>query len=338
MISILRLWLCYGLIMAFPMLVGKTYAAGPLLVAYGGHNETMAPLWVGIEKGLFRKYGVDPRVLQTRSGPIMMATLTSGEVPLVWAAPSSAINASVSGFKLTCFAAGNNRIPRELVVRKGIESLEDLRGKSFGVQSIGGGFWLSTMGALEALGIDPDKYKLNMRVLGDTGTVTQALVTGNVDAMVVPYSYADMAKRAGARSLADLGTVNMVFQLTVMCAPKDSASVNNETMTHLAKGLIDALVFILDPANKRDVSEALRKNLRLSKAEDIEAAYKVARLQMPNLDIAPNLNAWKLFQRLLTRVNPKVQEADLEQIITGSVVQSLEASGFLPEMRKKLPR
>ena len=334
----LRALMCTSLFLAFPLLVEKTHAAGPLLIAYGGHNETMAPLWVGIEKGIFRKYGVDPRVLQTRSGPIMMATLASGGVPLVWAAPSSALNSSVSGFKLTCFAAGNNRIPRELIVRKGIDSLEDLRGKSFGVQSIGGGFWLSTMGALEALKIDPDKYKLNMRVLGDTGTVTQALVTGNVDAMVVPYSYADMAKRAGARSLADIGTVNMVFQLTVMCAPKESTAVNHAAMVNLTKGIVDSLVFILDPANKRDVVEALRKNLRLSKDEDIEAAYKVARLQMPNLDIAPNLEAWRLFKRLLARVNPKVQEADLEQIITGSVVQNLEASGFLPEMRKKLPR
>jgi NitT/TauT family transport system substrate-binding protein len=313
-------------------------AAGPLLIAYGGHNETMMPIWVGIEKGLFRKYGVDPRALQTRSGPIMMATLASGGVPLVWAAPSSAINASVSGFKLTCFAAGNNRIPRELIVRKGIDSVEDLRGKSFGVQSIGGGFWLSTMGALEALRIDPDKYKLNMRVLGDTATVTQALITGNVDAMVVPYSYADMAKRAGARSLADVGTVNMVFQLTVMCAPKESPAINAETMINLTKGIIDSLVFILDPANKRDVAEVLTKNLRLDKQEDIEAAYKVARLQMPNLDVAPNLEAWKIFKRLLTRVNPKVQDADLEQIITGSIVKHLEESGFMAEMRKKLPR
>jgi hypothetical protein len=32
-------------------------------------------------------------------------------------------------------------------------------------------------------------------------------------------------------------------------------------------------------------------------------------------------------------VNPKVQEADLEQIITGSVVRDLEESGFLPDMR-----
>ena len=212
----------------------------PLLIAYGGHNETMVPMWVGIEKGMFRKYGVDPSVLQTRSGPIMMATLASGGVPLVWAAPSSALNSSVSGFKLTCFAAGNNRIPRELIVRKGIESLEDLRGKSFGVQSIGGGFWLSTMGSSGGARIDADKYKLNMRVLGDTGTVTQALVTGNIDAMVVPYSYADMAKRAGARSLADVGTVNMVFQLTVMCAPKDSAAVNHETMINLTKGVIES--------------------------------------------------------------------------------------------------
>lgn len=333
-----RFLIACGLFLASLLPVTNALAAAPLLIAYGGHNETMIPLWVGIEKGIFRKYGVDPRVLQTRSGPIMMATMVSGGVPLVWAAPSSALNSSVSGFKLTCFAAGNNRIPRELIVRKGIDSLEDLRGKSFGVQSIGGGFWLSTMGALEALKIDPDKYKLNMRVLGDTGTVTQALVTGNVDAMVVPYSYADMAKRAGARSLADVGTVNMVFQLTVMCAPKDSAAINHETMVNLTKGIVDSLVFILDPANKRDVAEALKKNLRLSKDEDIEAAYKVARLQMPNLDVAPNLEAWRLFKRLVVRVNPKVQEADLDQIITGSVVQNLEASGFMAEMRKKLPR
>jgi hypothetical protein len=109
-------------------------------------------------------------------------------------------------------------------------------------------------------------------------------------------------------------------------------------MVGLAKGIVESLVFILEPANKRDVSETLKKNLRLTKDEDIEAAYKVARLQMPNLDISPNLEAWRLFKRLLLRVNPKVQEADLEQIITSSVVQNLEASGFLPDMRKKLPR
>ena len=84
--------------------------------------------------------------------------------------------------------------------------------------------------------------------------------------------------------------------------------------------------------------ESLKKNLRMSKAEDIEASYNVSRLQMPDLDVAPNLAAWRTYRKIIARVNPKVQDADLEQIITGSVVRNLEGSGFLPEMRKRLAR
>jgi ABC-type nitrate/sulfonate/bicarbonate transport system substrate-binding protein len=314
---------------------GSAHAAGSLLIAYGGHNETMAPLWVGVEKGTFRKHGVDPRVLQTRSGPIMMATLASGGAPLVWAAPSSALSATVGGMKVGCFAVGSNKMPRELIVRKGIESLEDLRGKTFGVQSIGGGFWLSTMVALEGLGLDPEKHKLNMRVIGDTTTVTQALISGNVDAAVVPYSFADMAKRAGARSLADLGTVKITYQATALCHQRDSGVVSAEAMVSLTKGLVEGLLYIQDPSHKREVMEVLKKNLRLSKDEDVEASYRVSRQQMPSLDIGPNLDVWRLIRRIVSRVNPKVQEVDLGQLIVHGAVRNLEESGFLPEMRKK---
>jgi len=316
------------------------YAAAPtpMLAAYGGHNETMVPIWVGAEKGLFRKYGIDLRALQTRSGPIMMATLASGGTPLVWAAPSSALSTTASGLKLGCFAVGNHRVPRELVVRQGIESIEDLRGKSFGVQSIGGGFWISTMVVLDAMGIDPDKYKLNMRVIGDTGTVTQALITGNVDAMVVPYSYADVAKRAGAKALADAGKLNVTYQATVMCAQKDSKTVSNDTMIALTKGIVDALAYILEPANKREVGEVLKKHLRLSKDEDVEASYRVSRLQMPDLEVAPNLEAWRTVKRLIAKVNPKVADVDLEQVINTGPAHYLETSGFMAEMRRKLPK
>jgi ABC-type nitrate/sulfonate/bicarbonate transport system substrate-binding protein len=338
MMLVLRLLFSGTLFIVFLLFAVKAPAAGPLLIAYGGYNETMAPLWVGIERGLFRKYGADASVLQTRSGQIMMATLASGGAPLVWAAPSSALNSTASGMKLGCFAAGNNKLPRELVVRKGIDSLEELRGKTFGVQSIGGGAWLSTMVALDAIGLDPDKHKLNVRVIGDTGTQTQALVSGNIDAAILPYSYSEMAKRAGARSLVDAGALKLTYQATVMCALKESSAVTAETMIALTKGLIESLIYILEPANRREVAAVLKKNLRLSKDEDADAAARVARLQMPNLDVALNVDAWKTVRRLVTRINPKVQEVDLDQVIVTSVVQNLEASGFLPEMRKKIPR
>jgi hypothetical protein len=138
--------------------------------------------------------------------------------------------------------------------------------------------------------------------------------------------------------LADAGASKVVYQGTVFCARKDSNAVSGELMNDLTKGLVESLVYILDPARKRDVMEVLKKNLRMSSEEDVESSYNVTRLQMPNLDIVPNLEAWKTYRRIIARVNPKVQEADLEQIITTSVAKSLEESGFLPEMRKKLPR
>ena len=81
--------------------------------------------------------------------------------------------------------------------------------------------------------------------------------------------------------------------------------------------------------------EVLKKNLRLSKEEDIEASYKVTRQQMPSLDVAPSPDVWRLIQRIVSRINPKVQEVDLDQLIVTSAVRNLEESGFLPEMRKK---
>jgi ABC-type nitrate/sulfonate/bicarbonate transport system substrate-binding protein len=213
-----------------------------------------------------------------------------------------------------------------------------LRGKTFGVQSIGGGAWLSTMVALDALGLDPDKYKLNVRIIGDTGTQTQAIVSGNIDAAVLPYSYGEIAKRSGARSLADAGALKVVYQATVMCSLKDSSIVHTETMTALVKGLIESLIYILEPGNKRDVAAVLKKNLRLSKEEDGEAAARVAQLQMPNVEVGLNLDAWKTVRRLVARINPKVQEVDLDQVMVTSITQNLEASGFMAEIRKRLPR
>ena len=172
-----------------------------VLVAYGGHSESVAHMWVGIERGSFKKYGLDVQMLQVRSGPLIMATLASGSVHVIWTAPSSVLSAVSGGLKLSCVASTTNNLPRELVVQKEIKSFDELRGKVFGVQSLGGGLWLQTMVVLEQFGIDPDGYQLKMRVIGDIPTVTQALMSGNVDAAVLPYSFGDMAKRAGLHSL-----------------------------------------------------------------------------------------------------------------------------------------
>ena len=78
---------------AAPVVEAQTSA--PILVAYAGQNETVGPMWVGIEKGTFRKYGLDVRMVQLRNGALSMATLSSGQVQYNYGSPGNALSAAV---------------------------------------------------------------------------------------------------------------------------------------------------------------------------------------------------------------------------------------------------
>jgi ABC-type nitrate/sulfonate/bicarbonate transport system substrate-binding protein len=306
----------------------------PILVAYAGQNETVGPMWVGVEKGTFRKYGLDVRMVQLRNGSLSMATLATGQVQYNYGSPSNALSGAAGGMSLQCVASPVHKIPRELVARKEIRTIEALRGRSFGVQSIGGGFWLQTMIALNGLGIDPEKFDLKMRVLGDTATVTQALGSGGVDATVIPYSFSEAAKRAGANALADVGKINVPYQGTTLCFLKDTPSAAADQIQRLLKGLVDSVLLIHDPGSKAEVIEILRRAFRFPRPEDAEASYNVL-TAMTTIEIMPDPAAWKLVQRIVAKINPKVAQVDLNHLINPAFVRALEETGFLPVARKK---
>ena len=47
-------------------------AQDKLLISYGGHNETVGPMWVAVDKGIFKRYSLDVNMLQVRNGQISL--------------------------------------------------------------------------------------------------------------------------------------------------------------------------------------------------------------------------------------------------------------------------
>jgi ABC-type nitrate/sulfonate/bicarbonate transport system substrate-binding protein len=78
------LWtICVSISIIFYFLsVAPSGADEVVLMAYGGHNETIGPYWVAIDRGLYQKHGIDARLLQVRNAQISLAALVSGEVPI----------------------------------------------------------------------------------------------------------------------------------------------------------------------------------------------------------------------------------------------------------------
>ena len=306
-----------------------------VLMAYGGHNETIGPYWVAIDRGLYQKHGIDARLLQVRNAQISLAALVSGEVPIFLPSVANVLSGVSAGAKIACVAFPIKGISRELVVRKDIESLAALRGKTIGVQSIGGGFWLQTMMVLDGVGVDPDKIGMKMRVIGEEPTIVQALLSANIDAAVVTLPSAAVAKRSGMRALVNSTELRIPLQTVGICGKTERFIGSSDLMTRLTKGLIDAVVYILDPRNKREVAEIMKKHLRLNTDEDAETSYHSLR-SIASLDIAPDPAAWKNVQRFIARVNPKAGLVDVNESINTSLVRALEDNGYLAEARKKV--
>jgi ABC-type nitrate/sulfonate/bicarbonate transport system substrate-binding protein len=306
-----------------------------VFMSYGGHNETIGPYWVAVDRGLYQKHGIDARLLQVRNAQISLTALVSGEVPIFLPSIANVLSGVTAGAKIACIAFPIKGVSRELVVRKDIDSLAALRGRTIGVQSIGGGFWLQTMMLLDAVGVDPDKIGMKMRVVGEEATIVQALVSGNIDAAVVTLPSAQVAKRGGARTLVTTTDLRIALQTVGLCGRNERIANSPELMIRLAKGMVDGIVHILEPRNKKEVAAVLKKHLRLSADEDAETSYNSLRTIL-SLDIAPDLAAFKNVQRIAARVNPKIAQVDVNDAINLSVVKTLEDSGYLSEARKRV--
>lgn len=304
-------------------------------VSYGGFNETATSMWVGIERGMFKKYGIDAQMVQVRNGALSVATLVAKEVEAVWPAQSTILSTVSGGIKLTCIGGPVNKIARNLMVRKEIRSAEDLRGKTVGVQSIGGGLWLQTMIILDHLGVDPDKYGIKVRVIGDEATLAQAMITNNIDFGVITYGLSETLYPHGFKALVDAGEIAAPYQGPEVCGLKESVAGRHEFYQRVSKGLAEAVAYILDDNNKAEVTKVLQRNLRLSRNDVLEGSYKVLR-KITTLDMAPNVAAFKSVQRIVARINPNIAKVDLDQVIDTSFVRQLESSGFLAELRKKI--
>ena len=166
-------------------------------IAHGAFSEKIAVMWLGAEQGIFRKHGVNVEVIAIRSGPQTMAALASGDIQIAYTIPGSVVSAAASGMDVAFFGGIINLAEGDFMGGKTIRSPQDLKGKRLGVQSIGGGTWSNSMLAIEYLGLEPNRDKITVLVVGDTPVLAQSLSAGLIEAAYLTYGYSKPLKEKG---------------------------------------------------------------------------------------------------------------------------------------------
>jgi ABC-type nitrate/sulfonate/bicarbonate transport system substrate-binding protein len=313
-------------------------AAKPkVVIAHAAMNFRVAPLWVAQDQGFFAKYGIDSEIIYMRGGPTLFSGMLSGDIQIGWTA--SAIIAPIAeGADFVIVAGFNNRVTDDLVVRPSIKRPEDLRGKRFGVQSIGGGGWVGAMLGLESLGLEPRRDDIRVLVIGDNTVRGQALEGGSIDATVLDGLFSRKAKAKGFPTLADFSQANIPMMNHLVAVRKSYLQRQPEIVENVLRALVEGLAFTWAPKSKNAVLKSVMRRLRITELGLAEEGYQEL-LTRGGLEKKPHpsLEGVRNVQRLMASSNPRVGEIKLEEIVDRGIMRKLDDSGFIDRMYSVYP-
>jgi NitT/TauT family transport system substrate-binding protein len=147
-----------------------------VVIAYPSRSVASIDLYIAQEQGFFRQEGLAAEVVQVR-GNIAVTALLSGEAHAInnVGTLTRALERSDLPAKVVAQSLKKNLF--WLVTKPEIESLSELKGKSFGTTTFGGSQHLAANRLLQKAGLDPEK-DITVVVGGDVPAQLQSLLAG----------------------------------------------------------------------------------------------------------------------------------------------------------------
>jgi NitT/TauT family transport system substrate-binding protein len=299
-----------------------------IAISFAGINPRQTPLWIAQEQGLFAKNGVDADVIFIRTGPIQVAAVSSGATQLAYAGPASVLGAVAGGTDLRVLASFTNRLTYTMIARPEIKRPEELRGKRFGVQAIGGSVWMGAVLGLEYLGLEQRRDNINILNIGDQTVLAQAMENGTIDATVLDGVFSRRLKQKGYTVIAELSEAKIPYVSNVIVGTRALFQQQPELAENVLKALIESLAFILAPAHKSIVTSTIMKRLKIEDSAVAEQGYRDL-IQISDQRPYASLEGIRNIQRLIKLQNPVIGGVKVEDLIDNRPLKKLEESGFL---------
>lgn len=306
---------------------GAATPSNQVVITFSSLSERETALFVAQDYGIFARHGLDVRPVHVRNGAVALSALVSGDAQFyMGAATGSTLGAIANGMDAVFVASLIHKLEGTFVVIPSVKGPLELRGKTIGVTSIGGEIWMRSMLTFEHWGLEPQRDKINLRVVGDESLLAQAMPNRIIDGAYFNYTFASLLQRQGFRVLADLAKLNIPYQNTALLAQRKFLNSAPDTTEKLLRAMSDTVAFVLEPKNKALVLQSIAKGLRLPRREDSLEGYE--RLGgMYQRRIFPNIEGIRSTIRFLSPTNEKIRALKAEDLVDERFVKKMEQEG-----------
>src|SRR5688500_2871966 len=215
------------------------------------------PLVGAQDFGFFAAEGLDVKTVLIRGGPTAMAALVGGGVDYTLVAGVAAVRAIAQNAPMLIISGIQPYMDYTLIGAKGINSVNDLKGKVVGVTGPGGVAEFAAVEGLAKKGLARDRDYTILYGVGNSPARAQALESGKIQAS--PFSFLERLEleKKGFPSLFDIGSVMPGFPFVVIASGKQKIENDPEGIVATLRAINRGLDFL--KKNRDKVADAVIK-------------------------------------------------------------------------------
>ena len=249
--------------LVFALLIGFSShgeGAPAKTVTFAYNTPTLSgtlPIVVAQDFGFFAAEGLQVETVFIRGGPTAMAALVGGGVDYIFVAGVASVRAIAQNAPITIISGIQPYMDYTMMGAKGLNNVNDLKGKIVGVTGPGGVAEFAAVEGLGKKGLVRDRdYKILYGV-GNSPARAQALESGKIHAS--PFSFLEKLEleKKGYPSLFDIGDAIPGFPFVVIASSKQKLQTDPEGTVALLRAVNRGLDFLKQ--NRDKVAERIIK-------------------------------------------------------------------------------
>jgi|SRR6185503_8080018 NitT/TauT family transport system substrate-binding protein len=316
------------------LIVPCAFAADRVRIGLSSFTPINAAVWIAEDKGLFKKYGIDPEVILIGGASAGgVSSLIAGDVQFLAGAGGAVVSAGLNGADVVMIASIVNRGVQRVMARSDIKKPEDLRGRRVGVTRLGAASHLVLLMMLRAWGMTAADVQTMQ--IGSSPAMMAALEKGGIDAAVLTEPTFFFAEDQGYRVLADLADMDIYYLHSMIDTTRGYIRTHRDVALRFLRGYIEGIAFFKN--NRKESIEVLAKKLRTAPSQTKYLERSHALYSSGYFENTPyvSLRGVNTLLEFLGKDNPKARTADPRSFIDNSLVKELDDAGFIKKLHER---
>ena len=220
------------------------------------------PHFAAIEQGFFTARGLDVSMTYTTSSEEQRSALANGLCDIAHAAVDNAVAMVDVAKEDVIIVVGLDPSFNKFVVQPEVNSYEDLRGKTLGVDAPDTAFALIAYDILDRKGLPRGSYRVES--IGATRFRMEALQKRRIDMSLLNLPFNLLARDSGLKLLDDPLLIIGAYQSVGGFAQRVWAKENEEILIAYLSAYIEGVRWVLDPVNHSVGAQLLGREMKLS--------------------------------------------------------------------------